>query len=95
MESIMVDGFEATRLGSSHLDGLYGNAGNADFGFPSAQPEANWTLPESGTQFYLRYQPSPHIVLNLENHAGIRKKVEEIQTAYGEQIISADPVAEA
>jgi hypothetical protein len=73
MESIM------TRLGSSHLDGLDGNAGSADFGFPSAHLDASWTLPESGPQFYLRYQPSPHMVLDLETHAGIRKSIKKYQ----------------
>ena len=77
-ETNVIDEIGGIELGDDRIDGLDQDAGSESFGFPTLQFDLAYTLADTGTQFYLLFQPSPHIFLDLEAHAGIRQRLPDL-----------------
>ena len=77
-ETNMLAGLSSIDLGDERIDSLDEDAGSEDIAFPALQFDINYTLGDSQTQFYLRNQPSPYVLLDMEALAGIRQQVPRI-----------------
>ena len=75
-ETNMIDGIGPVQMGDDRIDGLEQEASSESFGFPVLHFDIAYTIANFGTQFYSRFQPSPYIFLDLENHLGIRQRLE-------------------
>lgn len=75
-ETNMIAGVSSIDLGDERISSLDEDAGSEDVFVPAVAFEANYTLGESQTQFYLRNQASRHIAFDLEVYAGVRQQIE-------------------
>ena len=66
------------KTGDYRIDSRDQDAGSESFGFPTLRFDVAYTLAATGTQFYLLFQPSPHIFLDLEAHAGVRQRLPDL-----------------
>ena len=74
-ETNMLAAVSSIDLGEDRIDSLGNDAGSEDIAFPALQFEVNYTLADTQTQFYIRNQPSPYVLVDLEALGGIRQQV--------------------
>lgn len=61
----VVDDIGPIQVGDDRIDGVGEDPGSENFGFPVLSFDLAYTIAETGTQLYTRFDPSPHIFLDL------------------------------